>query len=219
LLKAPALEPDSFKLIAENRQQVNQVADAARKAIQAHCSDPVQLAGFMEHHQTPVFILNRPILGHLMLMMLGFELGFIPPSRGRRQAFLSRFLCKNTRRPAGRISGDMALEADLPYGVVVLTPSIFTMGYLSHQLHHWLACRAGLQGYSERAQRLYKQFWQKQKGNLERETAQLKIEDLHELKAAINRDMEALKFLQAMIGEIFIPAQQAKRLSEGSASI
>ena len=210
--------PDSFNLIAESRKQVAEVATAARDAIQANCTEPAQLAEFMESHGTPVFVVNHALLGNLGLLSLGFELGFIPPGEGKRYDMLQKFLLKHAKRLNETPAGNEAIAQGWPHGVLVLSKPLCSMGYMSHQLHHWLAFRAGMQGYSDRSQKLYKQFWQKQNGNIGREVYKMTTEDLVALKAAINRDMEALKFLRAITCEVFIPAQQARRLSEGSTS-
>jgi hypothetical protein len=211
-------DPDSFNLIAESRKQVEEVATAAREAIQANCTEPAQLAAFMEGHHTPVFVLNNAPLGQMALLALGYELGFIPPGEGRRYRMLQSLLSNQATRLSPHPAGDEALANGLPHGVIVLTRPVCSMAYLSHQLHHWLAFRSGMQGYSDRSQKLYRHFWQKNQGNLGREVYKMTADDLLALKAAINRDMEALKFLRAITCQVFIPAQQARRLSEGSTS-
>lgn len=211
-------DPDTFNLIAESRKQVEEVANAAKEAIQANCTEPAQLAAFMESHQTPIFVLNHAMLGSMALMALGFELGFIPPGEGKRYQMLQKLLMAQAKRLSAQPAGDEALANQLPQGVIVLTQPLCTLGYMSHQLHHWLAFRAGMQGYSDRSQQLYRQFWQKQNGQLGREVYKMSGEDILALKAAINRDMEALRFLRAITCEVFIPAQQARRLAQGSTS-
>jgi hypothetical protein len=214
----PVPNPDTFKLIAESRKQVTEVATLARQAIQAHYTDPVQLAHFIESHHTPVFVLHHRLLGAASLMALGFEPGFIPPGEGRRFQMLQKLLQAQGERLGKHTASDGALENGLPQGVIVLTRPLFTLGYLSHQLHHWLAFRAGMPGYSERSQKLYRQFWQKQNGRLGKEAYKMTVDDLLALKAAVNRDMEALQFLRAITNEVFLPAQQARRISAGCAS-
>ena len=213
-----AVDPDSFKLMAENQRQLSDVANTAREVIQAHYSDPVQLARFMESHQTPVVILPHRLLGAAALMTLGFEPGFIPPGSGKRFRLLLHLLHSQGERPGSHPASDDALVNGLPQGVIVLTRPLFTTGYLSHQLHHWLAFRAGLPGYSERSQQLYRQFWHKQNGQLGQEVHDMPVEDLLALKAAINRDKEALQFLRTITTEIFRPAQQARKMNGGFAS-
>jgi hypothetical protein len=218
-----APNPDTFKLISESSKQVADVANIARDAIKAHYTDPVQLATFIESHQTPVFVLEHWLLGGGPLAALGYEPGFITPGQGRRFQMLQKLLQAQGKRLGQHAASDDALSNGLPHGVIVLTRPLFTVGYLSHQLHHWLAFRAGMPGYSDRAQQLYRQFWQKQNGSLGQEVYKMSAEDLMALKAAINRDMEALQFLKTITNEVIIPAQQARRVSDqlaggGSAS-
>lgn len=218
---------DTFRLVAETRRQVNEVAESAREAIQASYTDPELLAGFIERHGTPVYVLPVGFLATFMLRALGFEPGFIPPGRDIRFNRLKRLLafydrlCSGMNRPDRNQTDGKLMDNSSRidrHGVFVLTRPLFTVGFLTHQLHHWLAFRSGMAGYCERAQRLYKKFWVENQGQIGREVYKMSAEDILALKAAINRDMEALRFLKAMADEVLIPAKQARRISGGNAS-
>lgn len=207
---------DTFRLVAETRRQVNEVAESAREAIQAFYTDPELLAEFIERHGTPVYVLRVGFLATFILRALGFEPGFIPPGQELRFNRLKRLLAFYDRFCPGRNRSDVN-RVDR-HGVFVLTRPLFTVGFLTHQLHHWLAFRSGMAGYCERAQRLYKKFWVENQGQIGREVYKMSAEDILALKAAINRDMEALRFLKAMADEVLIPAKQARRIPGGNAS-
>lgn len=206
------LDDDSFKLVAETRQQLVQVAESAREAIQSFYNEPQQLAAFIQSQGTPVYLLPGGPLPELLLKILGFQPGFLLPDQTRAFTWLTLLLRGYDRlrqRPP---------QSDFSGGVLVLSQRLCTMPFLSHQLHHWLAFRSGMTGYCLRARRLYKRFWDEHQGRVGQEAYKMGVEDILALKAAIARDLEALQFLKNIANEVLIPAKQAKRLNQGSAS-
>jgi hypothetical protein len=141
------------------------------------------------------------------LALLGFEAGFIAPSEGRSFQLLTRLLSFCESKPA----------CDFRYGVFVLTQETFRVGFMAHQLHHWLSYRSGLPGYTDLEQKLYKVFWEKHDGVLEDKIEQMTEQQMVQLKNAINRDLEALRFIREVTNEIFAPANQARQLLTGGA--
>lgn len=210
---AAAFVTDTFRLVAETRKQANHIAESARDAVKSFYRDPQQLAAFIERHHTPVYVIERG-LPVLILSLLGFEPGFIAPSDQKRYHWLQTLLNGQGAIHLGQARPGCHFE----HGVFVLTRPLYTVGFLSHQLHHWLAFRSGMHGYSKRAQELYKRFWSKNNGLIGDEIYDMSAEDILALKEAINRDMEALNFLKDIASEVLIPAKQAQRLSHGTAS-
>ncbi len=209
-----ACKDDTFKLVAETRQQVNQVAESAREAIQSFYTEPHRLAEFIESQGTPVYILPGGPIPQIVLKTLGLEPGFILPDQSPQFRALQKLLERYT--PLGStVKPD---SQDFQHGVFVIPKGLFTMGFLSHQLHHWLAFRSGMDGYCPKARRLYKRFWNDQQGKIGREVYKMDVEDILALKAAIARDLEALQFLKNIANEVLIPARQAKRITYGTAS-
>jgi hypothetical protein len=205
---------DTFKLVAETRQQVNQVAESARDAIQSFYTEPHRLAEFIESHGTPVYILPGGPLPQLLLKTLGLEPGFILPDHSPQFRALQKLL-EHYQPLGGTVRPDARTFQN---GVFVIPRRLFSMGFLSHQLHHWLAFRSGMDGYCPRARRLYKRFWQEQQGKIGKEVYKMDVEDILALKAAIARDVEALQFLKNIANEVLIPARQARRIPNGTAS-
>lgn len=199
---------DTFKLVAETRKMAKEISESARDAVKAFYRSPDSLASFIERHQTPVYMLKGRLICGLVLAILGYEPGFIAPAEGRRYRLLERFLRLYNGKP----------HCEFKHGVFVLTRPLFTVGFISHQLHHWLAYRSGMAGYSDKSQQLYKKFWNENNGVIGQEVYQMKVEDMVALKAAINRDLEALLFLKEIANEVLIPAKQARRISHGTAS-
>jgi hypothetical protein len=209
-------ESDTFKLVAETRKQVNAVAAYARDAIKAHYTNPQSLADFIEQQQTPVYQLHG-FFQTFCLWALGFEPGFIPPATGLRYQLLQRFFQLHTYFYPQEKQTQKS-NCHFHHGVFVLTRPLFTVGFISHQLHHWLAFRSGMRGYCDRSQSLYRKFWSENQGLIGSEVYKMKAKDILALKAAINRDLEALQFLKQIADEILIPAKQARQISQGKAS-
>lgn len=223
-----SLDMDSFKLVAETRKHLSELADFAKDAIKAHYNDPELLASFIESHQTQVYCLQGSLLSSFGLWVLGFEPGFIAPVKGLRYRLLQHFLrfqaqfhwrmSFHQHQSHQKDKQGEKTDCHFRHGVFVLTRPLFTVGFISHQLHHWLAFRSGMQGYSERSQKLYRKFWSKGNGTLGQEVYKMKAIDMMDLKSAISRDLEALQFLKSIADEILIPAQQARYISAGNAS-
>lgn len=210
-------EADIFNLVSETRKQVTEVTASARDAIKSYYSDPALLATFIETHQTPVYLCRNNLLTTALLWAFGFEPGFIPPSKDRRYHWLFQWLQLQSRFNQKEKQGDKT-NCHERHGLFVLTRPLFTVGFISHQLHHWLAYRAGMQGYSEHSQRLYREFWNKHRGRLGPNVHKMKPDEMMALKEAINRDLEALQFLKHIAQEVLIPAKQARRIPGGNAS-
>lgn len=208
---------DSFKLVVEAHRQSTEVAESAKDAVKTFYKDVEDLALFIERHQTPVYVLGG-LLPQLVLWLLGFQPGFVPPVDNKRYERLKQFLTWYEQVFCRRPRLKEKLPCDFRYGVFVLDRALFSVGFLSHQLHHWLAYRSGMAGYCERAQKLYRRFWNEGGGVIGDEVYEMSVEDLLALKAAINRDLEALMFLREVVREILVPARQSARLAQGKAS-
>lgn len=206
---------DSFKLVAEARRQAIAIAETARDAVKNFYRDPHDLAAFIERHGTPVIVVPNALFGNFCLWLLGFEPGFIPPCPGRRYRLLQKVLSFQFHQQGNQGKKPGCHDE---HGVFVLTRPLFTVGFLSHQLHHWLAYRSGLAGYTPRSQELYKKFWSERNGVIGPEVYDMTLDDMAALKSAISRDLEALVFLKAVASEILIPAKQAGRIARGTAS-
>jgi hypothetical protein len=204
---------DTFRMVGETRRQAQEIAETARNAIKSFYSDPVQLADFIESRHTPVYILPAGVLPAFCLWACGFSPGFIPPAENRRYKVLLGFLKLQAEMPLQKQQGRKT-GCHFNHGVFVLTRPLFTVGFISHQLHHWLAFCSGMTGYNTRAQELYKKFWEENNGSIGHEIYDMKAEDILALKAAINRDLEALEFLRKIAREILIPARQSRYFSD-----
>lgn len=217
---------DCFRLVVDTRKRLSKVSKAAKEAVQKHYRTPEALKGFIESYGTPVYVLPDGFFGEIQAKMtiacLGFQYGYIPKPTGakalkRYQKLLSWLegTCSRNHKALQAPAFSVSSADNELQGIFLLCASQFNVPYLTHQLHHWMACRSGAEGYCDKAQALYKSFWQEHHGQVT--PALLKkmgTAELLTLRQAINRDMEALEFLRAMVDEVFAPANQAKSLRD-----
>lgn len=210
---------DSFHAFSDTRGRVERIAKTARDAVEQHYRTPEALKGFIEENGTPVYIIPKGMFSSfqafITMKQLGFSYGYTPkPSSDKGIAAYRKLVFWLTRHEnQSLIYFD---ETRFEQGVMILQAAQFNVPFLSHQLHHWMACRAGLAGYSEQAQRLYEKFWKDHNGQVSHALLKnMDTQDIIDLKQAINRDMEALKFLRQMVEEVFTPANQAKSQLSG----
>jgi len=196
---------DTFKLMAKTHQQALDVSEEARSIILKHYRTPEALKAVIEAHGTPVFVIKEEFIGKLLLKTLGYEVGFVPANDSFQYHALVQFLTH--AQPDYR--------GDTEHGLFIVTAPLLTIGFLSHQLHHWLSHRSGLSGYTTDEQLLYQEFWNRHNGQLtDRVLRKMTPDDMLKLKNVINRDLEALRFLRQIVDEIFIPAKEGANIIE-----
>jgi hypothetical protein len=198
---------DSFRLVAETRRQVEAISQHALEMVKQHFKSPDELSQSIENKGTGVYLLQGAFVTKLALFCLGFEPGFIPPSSSKRYQWLKQILMQLESKP----------HCHFDKGVFVLVQPLYTVAYMAHQLHHWMAYCSGLPGYNLQSQQLYKSFWEKDKGQMSFQKAEkLTVEEIVQLRDAIHRDLDAMKFMYQLIQEIFAPANRAKQLNTGA---
>ncbi len=198
---------DTFRLVAENRRQLELVNQRAGSVIKQFYRSPEDLCAFIERKGTPVYKLNSKIAWFFISKILGYQPGFIPADTGKRFQLLTRYLGQMQSK-ANENNTNLSLE----HGVFLVNEAMFTVGFLTHQLHHWLACRSGMAGYDNQTQELYQAFWSEHQGQISSKLLELPPEELKALREAINRDLEALKFLKQIVNEVLDPAHQGKQI-------
>jgi len=109
-------------------------------------------------------------------------------------------------------------NVDFSRGVIILLEEGNHFPFLTSQFYHALAYQIGLQGYSDTACKLYRQFERKYHCQLNpKMLSKLSYEEGLQLRYAIRRERESLNFLKSMVLEVFIPKNNAKLLESGEA--
>lgn len=200
---------DSFRRVAETHQMVTGVLDEATDLIKKHYKNPDDLALWLEGQGVPVYVVDGPEwLINLLLRLFGYAPGFVPPDKTKYYPMLVDAMQRR----------DEKRHCTFDYGMFVFTRSQFRVGFIAHQVYHWLSFRSGLPGYQPADQKRYREFWEKNRGELGPEVHEMTAEETISLKNAINRDLEALLFIRQAMQQIFIPGHQAGKIREGSVS-
>lgn len=209
---------DCVSIMAGTKRQVDKVTGQAKKAVAEHYKDPFKLADFIESKGTPVYVMPagfKSLFVRFCLFFIGVELGFVAPARHSddpthlKLDIVEKLLTKVfSEKP----------NTSFIHGVFILPTKLFSVGFIAHQLHHWLACMAGLPGYDDAAQAEYKKFMTKYGGMVTAEHNNMSEEEITNLRSAIHREIEALQFLKNITDELFRPMRQARSINSGTAN-
>ncbi|MBK8190850.1 MAG: hypothetical protein IPK79_10420 [Vampirovibrionales bacterium] len=212
---------DTFRLVAQTQQEVRRVAARAREAITSRYRDPQALAAFIEAHGTPVYTLPGGLRGLIVLIAiraLGYDAGFIPPPASDGDTPPPAKTIKRYRALCGVLTSLLGVRpgVDFTHGAFALPNALFTVGFMAHQLHHWLSFLAGLPGYDAQEQETFRAFMGEHQGVVNEKVLQMSPARLAGLRRAIHREIEALQFLKNLTDELFRPTNQAQRILNGT---
>ena len=206
----PFQELDLFRQSADVEQHLIAISQTALENVKSHYKDVKQLARSIEDRGTAVYVLPGTFWVNVMLSCLGHEPGFIAPpetpSEVRRFETLKKILAMFEKK---------TVACSDAHGIFVVPHKLFTVGFMAHQLHHWLAHQAGLPGYNKTARTHYRAFCNRNGELTQDHLRNMSVEEVTELRHAVQRDLQALQFIRRVTDEIFIPAQQAKHLKQG----
>jgi hypothetical protein len=148
------------------------------------------VAGIESTYGTPVVVLNKwtqPI--ETLLKSLGLMPGFVSPQATEAFDALRNILA--IRYPA------LKSTTTLEKGIFIVPHSFNGWTFWAHQLYHWMAFNEGYEGYTHDAYRLYRTLYLANGGSLPPAALDgLPLETLKALKAAMQREREALQFMQ-----------------------
>jgi hypothetical protein len=193
---------DSLRLVGNKRKKIEEINKDAGNMIKNYMGNVNGLLEFIERRNTKVI---RHRYADKIINIAGELEGFIPPVGGLKGKFIMLGL---------KIIGAW----DQPIGDI--TPPLFVfsdkeppMGYMVHQIHHWLSYNKGLPGYSEETMENFKRIFDPSFGV--EDVKKMSKEEIIELREAIARDREALAFVEKMAQEIFKPQDILKGIKDG----
>lgn len=201
---------DQFNKVTQSADKLTVLTTALSDLLRRHVDNPAGLWAELESQGTPVILITqktRPL--EALLNKLGVAPGFITPVLGVSYRLMVEALLLLNIKP-----GLKTLE-DFNQGLLFITPETDSPSFVAYQLYYWFAFKMGLPGFSPQAQRLFKTHWVQTGGNLPETITQLAPEAMAELKHAINREMEALRFVQHISQTLYLPRKQAKQLAYG----
>jgi hypothetical protein len=185
--------PDSFTVNAKSLASggTTPLFDALDAWLTQHDATVETLvAGITATHGTPVVVLNKftkPI--ETLLKSLGLMPGFVSPQA--TEAFEALRSVLAVRYPVLKTA--IAMEK----GIFIVPYSFNGWTFWAHQLYHWMAFNQGMEGYTQDAYRLYRELYLANGGTLPPAVLEgLPLETLKALKANMQREREALEYMQ-----------------------
>lgn len=200
--KIKQLSFDSLKLLGGRKKQIDQISQDAGEMIKQHLHNVNGLLEFIERRGTKVI---RAKHADKVLSFLGEVEGFIPPITGfkGKLIFLGLKLIGAWKEPIPQ----------KPPAMFIFGEKEPPMGYMVHQIHHWLSFNNGLPGYTEETMTNFKRIFDPTFGV--EDVKKMSKEEIIALREAIARDQEALDFVQKMAQEIFKPQDVMKGIKDG----
>lgn len=185
--------PDSFTVNAKSSAAggTTPLFDALDAWMTQHDATVETLvAGITATHGTPVVVLNKftkPI--ETLLKSLGLMPGFVSPQA--TEAFEALRSVLAVRYPV--LKTPIVMEK----GIFIVPYSFNGWTFWAHQLYHWMAFNEGMEGYTQDAYRLYRELYLANGGTLPAAVLEgLPLETLKALKANMQREREALEYMQ-----------------------
>ncbi|MGD9580486.1 MAG: hypothetical protein AB7V50_03880 [Vampirovibrionia bacterium] len=200
--KLQPLSFDSLRLLGSRKKDMEEINRDASHLVKEHLNNVRGLLEFIERRGTKVIAHKN---ADKVIKLFGEIEGFIPPVKGIRAKLLTLAL---------KIIGawDDPLTDETP-PLFVFGEKEPPMGYMVHQIHHWLSFNKGLPGYTEETMNNFKKIFDPSFGV--EDVMRMSKQEIIELREAIARDQEALDFVQKMAAEIFKPQDVLKGIKEG----
>lgn len=193
---------DSLRLIGNRQKKIEEINQDASLMIKEHINDVNGLLRVVELSGTKVIKHKN---ADKALQFLGEVEGFLPPITGLKGKLILLGL-----KMIGAWNEPFPKE----------TPCMFVfgdkeppMGYMIHQIHHWLSYNKGMPGYTEETMSNFKRIFEPSFGM--EDVKRMSKEEIIALREAIARDQEALDFVQKMAMEIFKPQDVVKGIKDG----
>jgi len=196
------LKLDSLKLFGAKKKRLDEVNKEAGDILKQHFNDVNGLLKFIELRGTRV--IRHKNVG-IVLKFFGELEGFITPVSGiRGKLFLIGLKLVGAWN-------DPIYNKTPPMFIFGKNPP--PMGYMVHQIHHWISFNRGLPGYSEETINNFKRIFDPNFGY--DDIQNMTKEEMLDLREAISRDQEALEFVTKMAQELLAPQEVIKGLQEG----
>jgi hypothetical protein len=205
---AQLLQPaDGFKATASQAEQAEAVAAEARAFIKAHHGNLPSLLLAIQATGTPVIVVTGLQAGavQLGLMSMGLSVGYISPD-GDSERYE-----KLVKLIQGHCGEQLPDDPDWDDGVFVLVPGLLNIHYVAHQLHHWLSCKAGLDGYYWDQQKAFREFQTRYKGTFTQAVDKRGPDFLRALQHPLRREIDTIAFVKSVTEEILSPAFEGQR--------
>jgi hypothetical protein len=194
---------DGFEKQDNEAEKVQALMFQCQFVIRQFQCQPEAILAWLNKQGVPVLLLDTGSVAlSAALNALGYQPGFIPPTDAKAFFVLTQ--------AAGLLG--QSRELAKRNGLIVLTPQLNKIGFLSHQLFHWMAYKASLPGYDDEAQRLYRQYFDRNTMETLPQAFDLSVEKIAKLRHAVRREIDALSFVRQLSQQVLTPAQQRTQM-------
>jgi hypothetical protein len=194
---------DGFEKQDNEAEKVQALMFQCQFVVRQFQCEPDAILAWLVKQGVPVLVLDAGAVALTgALNALGYQPGFIPPTDAKAFFVLTQ---------AAGVLGQ-SRELAKRNGLIILTPQLNKIGFLSHQLFHWMAYKASLPGYDDEAQRLYRQYFDRNTMETLPQAFDLSIEKIAKLRHAVRREIDALSFVRQLSQQVLTPAQQRTQM-------
>jgi len=176
---------EELSISASHDAKAKDVSEIAYKIMQKYINKPNLILRYIESKGTKVVL--APKLS-LFLKIIGYEPGFIPAHSGIK---------------AGILNFAVQIAAKETPNFALCIPDLFiccqkelSLYFLSYQFHHWLSYQYKLPGYDIESMNLFKNTF-----NTNSNLHCLSINQILSLKDTVERDKQAIDFVQKFVRE------------------
>ncbi len=177
---------EQLQISAESDKKAEEITNIAYNVLQKYMDNPKAILHFIEEKGTK--IVYAPALLPIM-KFLGYEEGFIPKHEGIKAAILN-FAMKKVLKEKKVFSLSMP-------DVFIVCKKDLSLYFIAYQFHHWLSYMNNLPGYDTKSMNLFRSTFGNEKANL----SLLSINQILALKDTVERDTQAVEFVQKFVRE------------------
>ena len=169
-----------------SEKKAKEVSDVAYNILQRYKNKPQLILRYIEAKGTKIVFAPKILV---LLKMLGYDEGFIPAHSGLKAGILN-FIANRARNE----KQNFALSAP---NLFITCKKDLSLYFLAYQFHHWLSYQYKLPGYDMESMNIFRTTFNNQKANLKG----LSINQILALKDTIDRDKQAIDFVQKFVRE------------------
>lgn len=179
---------ETLQIKAKANLEAQKTEQMAKNIFKKYAKDPNKLLNFIEEKGTKVIRMGN---ADKVLGLINEAEGFITPIQGVKALFLT-------------LAINLFSKEKMPIGFQ--TPAMFVLRNMNvnvysmaHQFYHWLSYIKKLPGYEQETIDNFKNIWKLD--NNPTEIQKLSIEEIIDLKNAIERDIQAIDFVRNLAKE------------------
>ena len=177
---------EELMISSSNDKKADEVTKLAYTMLQKYKDKPEAILQFMESKGTKIVLVPQLLP---LLKFLGYEEGFIPKHCSWK-AFVLNFAIQTCLKETHNLSFEMP-------DVLITCKKDINVHFIAYHFHHWLSYINELPGYNAKTLSLFRATFNNPKANMNL----LSINQILSLKDIIDRDRQAIDFVQKFVRE------------------